>query len=470
MRSDLAVRVRARAAGRASAVVYVLIFVTAVAQTAIVPLLPEVQRSYGLDASSLAWILTLPSLAMLATATPIGILGDRIGNRRVTIFAGVVIALAVFVQGIPTLGTLILARLAFGIGYGALWTAGLAWLAGMGSGSSARRMGATVTASAAGSTLGPVLAGVLASHFGFSAPFAVTGAVATVVAGLLVAAPDSEPAPEPARPVAAADALPPAPRRAPSPRWRYSFGGSTLALLRRPAVLAGAATLALSGGVASLLQLLVPLQLHASGHSAQQIGLVLSGGALVFIGASAVCVHLGPRITNRRLNAWLPGLLAVALVPALVGPGLAWVVGAVVLTVVPRSAINTVSYALATDDREPGGPGRGAVIGVLNSLWAVATVLVPVVAGAVSAVAGYRVAYAGAVVVALAVCVGLRRGLRRQPATRPPVAAREQVVPSSRRDLAPRPPVTRRPPASRPAASYGRHPVGAGARVAPVAP
>ncbi|MHB1931186.1 MAG: MFS transporter, partial [Acidimicrobiales bacterium] len=265
MRSDLAVR--ARAATRASAVVYVLIFVTAVAQTTIVPLLPTVQHRYGLDASTLAWILTLPSLAMLVTATPLGILGDRIGNRRVTAAAGVVIALSVLAQGVPSLPALVVARLGFGVGYGALWTAGLAWLAGAQATGSSRRLAATVTASAVGSTIGPTLSGTLASHFGFAAPFVVAGAVTTIVAGLLVVAPEP-PGTEPARPAAAADAPLSAPRRAAGlPRWRYSFGGSTFAVLRRPVVLAGAATLALSGGVASLLQLLVPLQLHSSGHS-----------------------------------------------------------------------------------------------------------------------------------------------------------------------------------------------------------
>ncbi len=416
---------RARAASRASGAVYALMFTTAVAQATIVPLLPTVQHRYGLDASSLAWILTLPSLAMLVTATPLGVLGDRVGNRRVTAAAGVLIALSAFAQGIPSLGALVVARMAFGVGYGALWTAGLAWLAGSDSGGSSRRMAATVTASAVGSTIGPILSGTLASHFGFATPFAVAGVatalVAAVLTALVVAAPapgteparpdaapgteparpDAAPGTEPARPAAVAGTEParpaavagaplPAPLQAAGPRWRYPWGGSTLGLLRRPAVLAGAATLALSGGVASLLQLLVPLQLNASGHSAQDIGVVLSAGALVYIGVSALCVHLGPRLTNLRANAWLAVLLGLALVPAIVGSALVWVVAAVVLTVLPRAVISTVAYALASDDRDPGGPGRGAVLGVLNSLWAVATVLVPVLAGAVSAAAGPR--------------------------------------------------------------------------------
>ncbi|MDA8284122.1 MAG: MFS transporter, partial [Actinomycetota bacterium] len=192
---------RARAARQASGAVYALMFTTAVAQATIVPLLPTVQHRYGLDASSLAWILTLPSLAMLVTATPLGILGDRVGNRRVTAAAGALIALSTFAQGVPSLGALVVARLAFGVGYGALWTAGLAWLAGRDSGGSSRRMAATVTASAVGSTIGPILSGTLASHFGFATPFAVAGVATALVAAVLAAVVVAAPAPgtDPAR-------------------------------------------------------------------------------------------------------------------------------------------------------------------------------------------------------------------------------------------------------------------------------
>ncbi|MST31153.1 MFS transporter, partial [Acidimicrobiaceae bacterium USS-CC1] len=175
-----------RPAGGVSALVYALIFVTAVSQATIVPLLPTVAHRYGLRASELAWVLTLPSLAMLVTSTPIGLLGDRLGNRRVTLAGGGLLAVAALAQGVPSLPVLVLGRLLFGVGYGALWTTGLAWLAGLDPGTSARRLGGTVTASAVGATVGPTLAGVLASRYGFAVPFLVAGAVTAVVAAALV--------------------------------------------------------------------------------------------------------------------------------------------------------------------------------------------------------------------------------------------------------------------------------------------
>jgi MFS family permease len=398
-----AVRMSARSAARASAVLYVLLALSAVAQTTIVPLLPIVRHHYGLNASALAWLLALPSVAMLVSATPLGILGDRIGNRHVTVAAGVVIALSVLAQGIPSLAALIVARLGFGAGYGALWTAGLAWLGDMQATGSSRRMAASSTASAAGSTIGPTLSGTLASHFGFAAPFVATGVVTTMVTGLLMTAPE---------PLGTGAARTSAPRPVTGRRLRHPFGRGMFAVLRHPLVLAGATTLALSTGVASLLQLLVPAQLHSSGHSAQEIGFVLSAGALAYVGMGAICVRVGPRITNARTNAWLAVLLAVALVPPLVGAGMGWVVAAVVASSLPRAAISTVAYALAADGRDPHGPGRGAVIGVLNSLWAAATVVVPVVAGGISAVDGPRSAYAAAAAATAATAVSLHRRAR----------------------------------------------------------
>lgn len=148
----------ARAVNRESCVLYLLIFVTAVSQRTIVPLLPVVEHRYGLHQAAVAGVLVLPSLAMLVTATPIGILGDRIGNRRVTPAAGALLGLAGLGRAIPSLLALVLARLAFGIGYGAMWTAGPAWLAGLRSGTASRRLGATTLASGVGSAVGPTVA------------------------------------------------------------------------------------------------------------------------------------------------------------------------------------------------------------------------------------------------------------------------------------------------------------------------
>lgn len=410
----------ARAVNRESSVLYLLIFVTAVSQRTIVPLLPIAEHRYGLHQAAVAGVLVLPSLAMLVTATPIGILGDRIGNRRVTLAAGALLGLAGLGQAVPSLLALVLARLAFGVGYGAMWTAGLAWLAGLRSGTTSRRLGATILASGVGSAVGPTVAGALASHFGFATPFLVVGVTGSAVAAtLVVLAGRSGPGPGDAGAVAA-----PGPARS---------GGATLAALRSPAVLTASVSLVLASGVAALVQLLVPLQLDALGRSAEVIGLVLSAGSIVYIATSAACVRLGPRVTNLRTGAWLAVLLGIALLPAVAGSSLAWVAAAVVCSALPRAAINTVGYALAADNRDPCGPGPAAVIGLLNTLTAVASVSVPLLAGALGAAGRPTWIYGGAVLTIAAAAGGLQVLVRRraQGGTRTRTTSRSEVFETS---------------------------------------
>ncbi len=91
----------------------------ALSQTVVSPALPEIQREYGADAASAAWILTGYLLAA-SVATPIvGKLGDLFGLSKVLtivllIFAGgsVVCALA------PSLGVLVAGRIIQGVGGG----------------------------------------------------------------------------------------------------------------------------------------------------------------------------------------------------------------------------------------------------------------------------------------------------------------------------------------------------------------
>lgn len=387
----------ARAVNRESSALYLLIFVTSVSQRTIVPLLPMVERHYGLHPAAVAVILILPSLAMLVTATPIGILGDRIGNRRVTLAAGALLAVAGLGQAVPSLLALVLARLAFGIAYGAMWTVGLAWLAGARSGTASRRLGTTILASGVGTAVGPTVAGVLASHFGFPTPFLVVGGTSGVIAATLARRSGPDTSHTGATTEVERSPLEETDRH----RRAGSLGAPTLTALRSPAIVTAAVSLVLASGVAALVQLLAPLQLDALGRSAEVIGVVLSASSVVYIAGSAACVHLGPRITNPRTGAWLAAVLGVTLLPAVAGSTMVLVVVAVVSCALPRAAIYTVGYGIATDHRDPDGPGPAAVIGLLNTLTAVASVSVPLLAGGLG-VAGHPTWVYGAAVLVIA--------------------------------------------------------------------
>ncbi len=140
----------------------------ALSQTVVSPALPEIQRQYGADASSAAWILTGYLLAA-SVATPIvGKLGDLFGRGRVLTLVllgfaagSVVCALA------PSLGVLVAGRIIQGVGGGIF----------------------------------PLAFGIIREAFppervataigGISATFGIGGGVGLVIAGLIVEALDA---------------------------------------------------------------------------------------------------------------------------------------------------------------------------------------------------------------------------------------------------------------------------------------
>jgi EmrB/QacA subfamily drug resistance transporter len=140
----------------------------ALSQTVVSPALPEIQREFGADASSAAWILT-GYLLSASVATPIvGKLGDLYGRGRV-----LTVVLLVFAAGsavcalAPSLGVLVAGRVIQGVGGGIF----------------------------------PLAFGIIRETFppervataigGISATFGIGGGVGLVIAGLIVEALDA---------------------------------------------------------------------------------------------------------------------------------------------------------------------------------------------------------------------------------------------------------------------------------------
>lgn len=140
----------------------------ALSQTVVSPALPEIQREYGADASSAAWILTGYLLAA-SVATPIvGKLGDLFGRGRVLTMVLLVFAAGSVVCALaPSLGVLVAGRVIQGVGGGIF----------------------------------PLAFGIIREAFppervataigGISATFGIGGGVGLVIAGLIVEALDA---------------------------------------------------------------------------------------------------------------------------------------------------------------------------------------------------------------------------------------------------------------------------------------
>lgn len=382
-----------RAVARLGGLLYALFALAGIAQSVVIPLLPRLDRAYGLSPSQAALLVALPSLGTLAVSIPAGVLADRFGPRRMTIAAGALLFVSMAVEVLPSLTCLLVGRLGSGLSFGVVWTTGVAWLAQTQSEAGSPRIGALVTSSAVGFVTGPVLGGVFAQLVGLAAPFVLIAAVVGAVFALLCIAP------------------------APNTRQTAQPLGLRRivhAISQQPGALAGAASLGVAGAVSGAVQLLIPSALHRNGISSGGIGLAFSLTAGLYIIVSALVLRQGRRLITRRVT--MTGALALALspLPAVTSTQSAALISALMLCTIPRALVSTVAYPLATGDGARAGVRDGAVLGVMNSIWAGGMVVAPLLAGAVDQAAGPRSAYLVAMVPCVLVSVWLLARDRRQ--------------------------------------------------------
>ena len=238
---------------------YAMIFVSVVADVAVVPLLPTLTREHGLSSLDTALLLSTTTFAMVVITLPLGRLADRVGARPLVACAGGFVVLGSIVLALASgLPALLAGRTLIGIANGIIWTAGV-----MIAGAPGGPAGATGRAIAAGGTgllVGPVLAGLLADRIGTWAPFAAGAALAlpvTVFFALQRSAPVERPAP------------------AAEPAARGAHRNRIVVYAMLATVLLG-----FVGGMGNLLG---TLRLSENGLSPSGIGVLFSIGALVWI-------------------------------------------------------------------------------------------------------------------------------------------------------------------------------------------
>jgi MFS family permease len=406
--------------------IYGLFFVAGVAQAAIVPLLPRLSAEHGLTASETGLLLALPGLATLAVSVPAGIAADRLGARRCTLLAGVVLCVSCLAEAAPSLSLLLVGRLLFGVAYGVLWTTGAAWLAELDSEPGGSRIGPSVTCASVGMMVGPAVGGLVAgagatglpfvliavASAGVMVPLTIAGAGAGATAGddsadysesvELARSVDYSGSVELASSVGYGEPVP--------------YGGGRMsairAALQRPGVVAAMGALVVSGAVSSVSQLLISGALHHDGLSSGRIGLAFSLAAISYIAVSLTVVRLGARVRTLRFNALATAAMAVVLVPGLISGSATVLIATLMAASMPRAMVSTISYSLASASSEAnGGAGDGSadgsVFGAINGAWAGSLVLTPLLAGALEQHGGARVGYLAVIVPALIIAIGL---------------------------------------------------------------
>jgi MFS family permease len=352
-----AARIHPRA-GLFRLLIYGLVLASSAAQYAIVPILPTYAHRFGLSGIQDGMVLAATGLATLAVSVPAGVLSDRFGARRLTLWAGLLMTIATFAQSLASNFPMLLgSRLIFGIGYGVVWTAGLSWIdrtvpAGSG-------LGASVASAGVGGVAGPAAAGALVQYFGLTVPWlAAAAGFALITAGLGLLRMPARPAP-PAAPMTA----------------------SLRAAAADRNTICAAVAIVTAGVTTGVNTLLVPAQLHAVGASPARIGLDFSIAGMLFVAGSTLTASAGRRALRKSVICGGMLAMAVALSPAALTAAPLAIIAMLCVTTASRSVLWTVSYPLAAEGARHSSAGVGVAVGLLNGVWAATAVLAPLTAG-----------------------------------------------------------------------------------------
>ena len=163
--------------------------------------LPEISAALHASTGDLQWIVDAYSLTFAGVMLSAGVLGDRVGRRRL-LLAGLAVFLAASVWCALSVsaGELIAARAVMGLGAGIVFPLALAVVAAaFGDAERPKAIGILTAAIAASLPLGPVLGGLLLQHFSWNSVFwiNVPAVCLTLVAGAVLVPESRNPAAPP---------------------------------------------------------------------------------------------------------------------------------------------------------------------------------------------------------------------------------------------------------------------------------
>ena len=160
--------------------------------------LPEISAALHASTGDLQWIVDAYSLTFAGVMLSAGVIGDRVGRRRL-LLAGLAVFLAASVWCALSVsaGELIAARAVMGLGAGIVFPLALAVVAAaFGDAERPKAIGILTAAIAASLPLGPVLGGLLLQHFSWNSVFwiNVPAVCLTLVAGAVLVPESRNPA------------------------------------------------------------------------------------------------------------------------------------------------------------------------------------------------------------------------------------------------------------------------------------
>jgi MFS family permease len=339
--------------------IYGLVLFCELGQSMLVPLVPELAREFALSGAQAGALLSAGTLATLVAAVPAGLLAERFGALRISLVAGALICAAAVLQAVAgDVATFVAGRVLFGLGFAAIWTAGVTLLTGP-----CAPRGASAGAIAVGGVAhlaGPLLAGVLSEAGSRALPFWLMAAGAGTVTLLAL----------------------PAGARCPDGVSTPGLRAAARAVGREPDLRGAVVLIGFIGALSGLVPLVVPLLLDREGLSGGEIGAVFAAGSLIWVVASAVATRASARVTSVGVaGAGLVLIAAAALLPA-VALATPFLIGFVLLRAAVQAPLSAMNYGLGAGGARRAGVALGAAVGLLNVVWAAAATATPLLAGA----------------------------------------------------------------------------------------
>jgi MFS family permease len=366
--------------------VYAIVLVNETIKLAFIPLAPGYAARLGLSHAELGLIIAISSLSTTIVSIPCGLLVDRVSARPVLAGAVMLLFLTAIGQGLAeNFFELLLARAAFGIASGAIWVGAGVWLTGASSADSRwGRVGGIAAVSGAGALLGPAIAGVVAEAASPPTVFLVLAVPVMIVAVAFVRLSSG------------------AVTTVTSAVHSNGLRGLWRRAIRQPLLRVSLLIMIVGGLTESVVNLLVPLALHADRVSLGIIGSLFSLAAALYLIAASLSAARAPTLISPRAAGLGMVLLGCSLTPLLLPPSEPLLALGVLLRMPFLGFLYTMSFPLASVGAQRSGVGSGAMISLVNTAYGGAVALGPLVAGAASDVVNESWIYTAIVILALA--------------------------------------------------------------------
>ena len=290
-----------------------------------------------------------------------------------------------------TFWLLVLVRVVQGACSAVTWSAGLAWL-GSAVGDEYRPRGLSIANATAtvGTIAGPLLGGPIVSHVGLGVAFSVLGGLVAIVVVWALFEPGGDPQ-----------------------IGKHHEDQGPFESLRRAMkpgrIQIGFVAIGFVALMMAALQLLGPLHFDAAGLSSATIGWIFTVGSIFSVLSILTVARLGRRLNQTRTLVVLPVICGGLVVLMLLPFGIPWYAALLILVMCLASPIFTIAYAACADGARDEKIGEGGAFGMLNAVWAIGSLLAPIIAGFISQKGPSWVMYALVGALSIVVMFTLRR-------------------------------------------------------------